>query len=278
VIPLLILFGAGQMGSALLKGWIKKKILSPENLIVIEPEEKKHLLIENLGGGKIKVFSHLKEIPPPPKNPWIVWAIKPQTLREFLPKVSYNLKEISPSPETVEISIAAGVTFQELKKLRPESRIVRAMPNQLLLVNEGVTALYTEDTFSTEEKEDLEKLFASCGEIFWVEKEEEIHAFTSLSGSGPAFVAHLLEGTIEAGIAMGLSYEKAKRIACKLFSGTARLLEKENLTCEELQRRVTSPGGTTISGLLYLKKEGVSGKWAKAFFYAWERAKELSKG
>ncbi len=151
------------------------------------------------------------------------------------------------------------------------------MPNTPFLVGYGVSGIYFDGNFKEEEKEDVIMIFKSGGYVEVCDKEKELDIVTGLSGSGPAFVFSFINSLADGAVFAGMSRDKARRLAIKTVLGASILLEKENLHPEELKDRVTSPAGTTASGLLALEEGAFRGIVMKAVIKATEKAKEIGE-
>lgn len=193
-------------------------------------------------------------------------AVKPQAMGDVLP----GLAEV----DGLVVSIAAGVTIAALETAMPRARVVRVMPNTPALVGE-MAAGYAGGTRAT--KDDLAlvgRLLGSAGVALELD-EELIDAVTGVSGSGPAFVARLIQAFTEAAVAEGLPDDVAYRLVLATFSGTARLLAERGLTPDELVRMVSSPGGTTIAGRRVLESSGYRDIIRRTVATAVARSREL---
>jgi pyrroline-5-carboxylate reductase len=166
-------------------------------------------------------------------------AIKPQDMGGVLAEIA--------DTERLVISIAAGVPLSRLEQAAPRARVVRVMPNTPCLVGAMAAGFASGRSVSAEDRHTVEELLGAAG--YAVELEEQLlDAVTGLSGSGPAFVARLIEAFVEAGVQEGIAPEVARKLALQTFEGTARLLAETGMEPEELVRMVSSPKGTTEAG------------------------------
>lgn len=180
----------------------------------------------------------------------IVLAVKPQHISEILGAVTGR---------KLIISIAAGVPLQYLEKKLPGAPVIRAMPNNPCLVGAGITALAKGKKVSRKQYAAARKIFNAVGEVIDV-PEKWMDAITGLSGSGPAFVYLAIEALTEGGVAEGLPFPVAEKLARQTVFGAAETAKKTVHSLRELRARVTSPGGTTVEGLAVLERY----QWAKA--------------
>jgi len=166
-------------------------------------------------------------------------AVKPQDMAGVLAEMG--------DTERLLISIAAGVPLSRLEQAAPKARVVRVMPNTPCLVGAMAAGFACGGKVTSRDRRTVEELLNAAG--YAVELEEGLlDAVTGLSGSGPAFVARLIEAFVEGGVREGIAPEVARRLALQTFEGTARLLAETGMEPEELVRMVSSPKGTTEAG------------------------------
>lgn len=195
-------------------------------------------------------------------------AVKPQGMETVLAELA--------EAETLVVSIAAGVRLARLEAAMPRARVVRVMPNTPALVGE-MAAGYSAGARALPADLDLvESLLLSAGVAYPV-PEELLDTVTGLSGSGPAFVARIMEAFTDAAIAEGLPAEIATGLVLATFSGTARLLRQKGLTPDELVRMVSSKGGTTVAGRRVLETSGLRGIIRQTVATAVARSRELGQ-
>lgn len=171
-------------------------------------------------------------------------AVKPQAMEAVLPE----LGEVA----SLVVSIAAGVRIATLEEALPAARVVRVMPNTPGLVGEMAAGYARGSRASADDLALVGRLLSSAGVAIEVE-EELLDAVTGVSGSGPAFVARLIEAFVDAGVSNGLDRGTAYRLVLATFSGTARLLAGKDLSPQELVDMVSSKGGTTVAGRAVLE-------------------------
>lgn len=148
------------------------------------------------------------------------------------------------------ISVAAGITTQKLSAFTaPDCQIIRAMPNTPALIGKGMTGLFTTHKTNDTFFQFTEAMFSSVGKIIWIDEEDRMDIVTALSGSGPAYLFHLAEALIEAGVSLGLNEHQSHALVLQTIEGAASLLQNEKRTPTELKNAVTSKGGTTEAAL-----------------------------
>lgn len=266
----LVLVGAGKMGGALLSGWLAKG-LSPQLVEVRDPAPSAE--IAEFAARGISFNASVQEIAG--KRPALVLlAVKPQSMGDVLPELAPLV-----SPETVFLSIAAGIGLHRLEDLLgAEVHAIRAMPNTPAAIGRGITVACANARVTAEQKELADRLLAAVGEVGWVESEGLIDAVTAVSGSGPAYVFYMVECLAAAGEALGLDAALAMKLARATVSGSGEMLHRMNEPASELRANVTSPGGTTAAALDVLMGEGgLSPLMRRAALAARDRARALGK-
>ncbi|WP_373235963.1 pyrroline-5-carboxylate reductase [Cohaesibacter celericrescens] len=266
----LVLVGAGKMGGAMLSGWLDMG-LNPANVTVIDPglPQEMNQLAEQKG---FRFIATPYGIVCPDV---VVVAVKPQVMDKVLP----TLKSLV-GASTVVISVAAGTPVSAFKAhLGEEALVVRAMPNTPAQVGRGMTAAFASHGVTASMRTLTAALLSSMGMFVWVESEGQIDAVTAISGSGPAYVFHMVEAMASAGEALGLDAETAGILARQTIVGAGELLHQSALPAATLRKNVTSPGGTTAAALNVLMAEqgGLGALMEKATTAARDRSIELSK-
>lgn len=197
-------------------------------------------------------------------------AIKPQSFREAVADCADKV-----TAKHILVSIMAGVTSDTIKSFL-NAPVIRVMPNIPCQVGQ-MAAGYAVCDDVPGIYELFVKQLLNCAGLAIKVRESELDAVTGLSGSGPAFVAYLVKGFIDAGVSLGLDTENAKALALQTFIGTAKLLREKTITPEELITMVSSPNGTTVAGREVLESSDVIQILEKTIIRATERSKELSK-
>jgi pyrroline-5-carboxylate reductase len=200
----------------------------------------------------------------------VILAVKPQNIEDAADLIKKGLIK-----DQILVSILTGISISTLREYFSNKRIVRMMPNLPVIYGEGVIGLTAEEAMKNQIGDELSKLFEVLGKVYWL-PEEKIDGLTALTGSGPAFFFAMIEGMIEAGIAMGFSAKDAKNLVHQMLQGSLSLLDKTAKHPSELKWQITSPGGTTIAGLKVLEEKAIKGGIMNTFLAAYERSKELS--
>ncbi|MGI1663004.1 pyrroline-5-carboxylate reductase [Palleronia sp. KMU-117] len=261
----LVLLGCGKMGSAMLRGWLDRG-LDPARVWVIEPAPSDWLR----GMGGIHLNDDVPEAPAV-----LVVAVKPQMMGAALPGAARL-----GGGRTVVISIAAGTRIARFEEVMgADTPVVRAMPNTPAAIGRGITALVGNARVTDAQMAMAEALLAAIGQTVRLDDEGQMDAVTAVSGSGPAYVFHLIETLAAAGVAEGLPPEMAMRLAKATVAGAGALAEAAAETPAQLRVNVTSPNGTTQAALEVLMDEevGFPALLRRAVKAAADRSRELAQ-
>jgi len=260
------IIGGGVMGEALLSRLIAQKTYAPESIRVGEPTAQRCAVLRQTYG--VEAIADNQAVLD--ASDVVLLAVKPQ----IFPAVAITL---SPNkPEQLVVSIMAGVPLQTLESSFGGQPVIRAMPNTPATVGAGMTAIAPGTHATAAHLELAHQLFSAVGEVVQV-PESLMDAVTGLSGSGPAFVALVVEALADGGVAAGLPRAIAQRLALQTVRGTAELMQTADLHPAVLKDRVTSPGGTTIAGVAALEKAGLRNALIEAVQAAYRRSQELGK-
>ena len=259
--------GGGVMGEALLSRLLVQKIYTPEEVVVGELNpERRNFLTAQYG---INATADNREAIT--ADEVVLLAIKPQIFDRVAPELAaMSLPGLPP----LLVSILAGVTLATLESSVPGWPVIRAMPNTPATVGAGMTAIAGGAQTQAEHLEKARLIFQSVGDVVEI-PEHLMDAVTGLSGSGPGYVAILIEALSDGGVAAGLPRAVATQLALQTVWGTAQLLHETGLHPAVLKDRVTSPGGTTIAGIAHLEQSGFRSALIEAVRTACKRSKEL---
>ena len=260
----LVLLGCGKMGSALLQGWLSRG-LAPSNVWVVDPHPS-----DWLKGQGVHVNTTLPDTPDV-----VLVAVKPQMITETVPDLGKFGRG-----KTLFVSIAAGTTLATFANLLgADVAVVRTMPNTPAAIGRGITALVGNGNVDAPKLALAEALLSVVGQTVTLQDEAQIDAVTGVSGSGPAYVFHLIDTLAAGGVAQGLSPELAMTLAKATVAGAGALAEASGDSPEQLRINVTSPGGTTAAALQVLMDEdtGFPALLPRAVKAATDRSKELGK-
>lgn len=256
----IVILGGGNMGGAMAQSWQQAGGL---RLHVVEMDAARREALTKLG---IACVASLAEAP---KADAYLLAIKPQHYAETRPSIAAHCGHDAP----LILSIMAGIGCDQLAPLSPH--VVRVMPNLPALIGESMSVLYT-PALDTATRATLTRWFEIIGRTAWVEQEDDLHAVTAISGSGPAYLFALMEALTEAAIAQGLSPALADTLVRQTIKGAALLAAASPLPAGTLRAQVTSKGGTTEAALASFAAGGLSGLVADAVTAAAHRSRVLA--
>ena len=259
--------GVGNMGYPLLKSAIST-FGKEEVIFTSATKEHKEAVGKELG---IPYSADNKTVAGNCK--YLVLAVKPQTY----PLVLDEIKDIVTN-EQIVISLAAGVTIAAMKEyFTKEVRVVRAMPNTPALVLQGMTGIsFSQDSFSSEEREIIDQFFSSFGK-YEVFEENLMNAVAAASGSSPAYVYMFIEALADSVVSYGIPRKKAYTLAAQTLLGAAAMVLQTGEHPGILKDNVCSPGGTTIAAVKALEENGFRNAIMKATDACIKRAEEMSK-
>lgn len=261
----LVLLGCGKMGSAMLAGWLDRG-LPPASVSVLDPNP-----TDWLRGTGVHINADVPDTPAV-----VLVAVKPQMMADALPRL-----QAMGGGDTVFVSVAAGTTIAHFENvLGVSTPIVRAMPNTPAAVGKGITAIVANAHVPVAGLDEAEALLQAVGQVVRLETEAQIDAVTGVSGSGPAYVFHMIECLAAAGEAQGLPADMAMQLAKATVAGAGALAEAAEETPAQLRVNVTSPNGTTQAGLEVLMDEakGLPPLIKKTVAAAADRSRELARG
>ena len=204
----------------------------------------------------------------------LLFAVKPQILRAVCEHVAVEVQQSRP----LIMSIAAGPRIDDIDAwLGGGLSVVRVMPNQPALIDQGVSALYANERTSDERRKLAEKIMTAVGHSVWLDSESKMDAVTAVSGTGPAYFYLLIDIMIESAKKYGIDEVTARTLAVETARGATALAAAETESMALLIDRVRSPGGTTTAAFEYLDHKDARGIFATAIDAAEKRAAELAR-
>jgi len=233
----LVMLGCGRMGGAMLSGWLSAG-MRPAAVTVLDPDPSDWLRARG-----VRLNAAL------PADPAVALvAVKPQRMATALPRLSPLA-----GGRTLFVSVAAGTPLSAFEAaFGAATRIVRAMPNTPAAIGKGISAIVGNAAATPADLDMADGLLSSVGRVVRLENEDQIDAVTGVSGSGPAYVFHMIEAMAAAGRAQGLPDAMAMALAKAVVAGAGAMADAAEDTPEQLRNDVTSPNGTTQAGLAIL--------------------------
>jgi pyrroline-5-carboxylate reductase len=262
----LAVLGAGKMGGILIEAFVKRGLVSPQNIFATV----QHVGAVRKNGTKLPVALTSDNRAAVKKADVVLLCVKPQTVGKVVDEIRPVL-----NAKKLLISVAASVPTAYIeRRLRGKVPVIRSMPNTPSMVGEGITALSPGKFASPKDIETAQSLFGAVGRTVVVD-EKNMDAVTGLSASGPAFIYIILESLAEGGVKAGLSRELATMLAAQTALGAAKVALETGHHPALLKDTVTTPAGCTIDGILELEEGGLRVTLIKAVVKAAQRAKEL---
>jgi pyrroline-5-carboxylate reductase len=261
--------GGGNMGEALIRGLLGTNLVPADLLFATDVRVERTAQLARQFG----ITAHGDNVRLVREADVVILAVKPQIMAAVL-------AEIAPAVTSrhLLISIAAGVATATIRAgLGKDARIIRVMPNTPALVLQGAAAVAKSQGLQPDDLATAEEIFGAVGRVVVLE-EELMDAVTGLSGSGPAYVAIVVEALADGGVKMGLDRATAMTLATQTVLGAAHLLAATGMHPGALKDMVSSPGGTTIAGIAALEEGGIRTTFIRAVERATQRSRELGRG
>jgi len=266
-----VLVGCGNMGYAMLSGWLKAGRLAKEDALVVEPNADLRNRASALG---VTALANASDLPGDLAPRLVVIAVKPQMIRDVVP--AYRRFA---GGATTFVSVAAGTRialFEEL--LGSKAAIMRCMPNTPAAIGKGMMVVVSNRHVTSEAEAFVETLLETSGRVARIADEDGMDAVTAVSGSGPAYVFHFIECLAAAAVKAGLPADTAGFLAMQTVYGAACLAAESGEAPGKLREQVTSPNGTTAAALAVLMGENRLGDLvAEAVEAARKRSVELGR-
>lgn len=265
-----ILVGCGNMGFAMLKGWLDSGILKAKDVYVVEPTE---ALRDRAAGAGVHAFADADALPGDLKPRMVLVAVKPQVMAKVLPAYKRF------ASAATFVSVAAGIPVALFEsELGQDAAVLRCMPNTPAAIGKGMLVTYKNANVGDEDEAFIARLLETSGKVARVDEEALMDAVTAVSGSGPAYVFHFIEALTDAGVTAGLPRETAALLAMQTVMGAGALADASTDTPSKLREQVTSPNGTTAAALeVLMGGERLKTLVAEAVEAARKRSVELGK-
>ena len=236
------LIGCGRMGGAMLQGWLASDIDATYN--VVEPFGQPEFTKGNSRVAYGETTDAIKE--QVAASDVCILAVKPQMMKDVCEALNGTINN-----DCLILSVAAGQTIANFEAyFGNEQPIVRVMPNTPAAIGKGMSVACANQNANADQKDIVTTLLNCSGKTEWIEDESLMNAVTAVSGSGPAYIFHLIEALAKAGEHVGLDSDKAMALARQTVIGSAALAESEaDTAASTLRENVTSPNGTTAAAL-----------------------------
>lgn len=276
----LVFLGAGQMAEAIVRGVLDAGLVTPDRVTMTDVRPERLVQLAALG-----IHGERDNRDAVGEGGAIILAVKPQDVAVVLADIGPHV-----GAEHLLLSIAAGVPISTLESglatgfrnqqaaseitSPPLVPVIRVMPNTPALVRAGMAAIARGTHATPEHEATALRIFGAIGKAVAL-PEKLLDAVTALSGSGPGYIALVIEALIDGGVRVGLPRDIATTLAVQTTLGTAQMLSQTGEHPARLKDMVTSPGGTTIAGIHALERAGVRAALIDAVVEATERSRQL---
>jgi len=262
----LAFIGGGNMGGAIIKAIIDKKVALADDIVVSDVDASKMKSIAK----ELKVKTTSNNVEAICEAEAIVLAIKPQILSNVLEELKGQI-----ASNQLVISIIAGATIKTISKGLKHESVIRVMPNTPAQIGQGMSVWTATDKVTAEQNKMAEAILHALGKQIYFDDEKYIDMATAVSGSGPAYIYLIIEALTDAAVHIGLPRQQSEELVLQTILGSALFLEQSDKHPAELRNMVTSPGGTTAEGLLKLEKGKLRATISKAVIASYKKAKKL---
>jgi len=259
--------GFGNIAKAIITPLFDKKLLNPKDVYCLVNTKKSLENIRKNYKYDINIFQANS------KGSEIIWDCKVKLL-SVKPQQLKNIIELEKNKNNLLVSILAGVSLEKLIKKFPNHKCVRVVTNIPITIGKGLTGISWGDEITEDQKQFIKRLFENSSKIYEF-PEDLLDIFLSVTSSGPAIIALIIEALSDGGLSGGLQKKLSEELVTEMILGTVSLIKETNLTTAELKNMVTSPGGTTISALRVLENRSLRSALIEAVVSASNRSKEF---
>jgi len=259
--------GFGNIAKAIITPLFDKKLLNPKDVYCLVNTKKSLENIRKNYKYDINIFQANS------KGSEIIWDCKVKLL-SVKPQQLKNIIELEKNKNNLLVSILAGVSLEKLIKKFPNHKCVRVVTNIPITIGKGLTGISWGDEITEDQKQFIKRLFENSSKIYEF-PEDLLDIFLSVTSSGPAIIALIIEALSDGGLSGGLQKKLSEELVMEMILGTVSLIKETNLTTAELKNMVTSPGGTTISALRVLENRSLRSALIEAVVSASNRSKEF---
>lgn len=259
--------GGGAIAEALIRGILNAGLVTPSQITVNDISAERLNYLTNT----FQILTTLDSQAIAKQSDILFLTVKPQVIGGVIDIIAPVVAKT-----TVLVSVAAGVTIDTFQNKMPGVPVIRVMPNTPVAVGEGMSAMTLGKYASTAISEPVAEVFASVGKVVTV-NEDAMDAVTGLSGSGPAYAFVLIDALADAGVRVGFPRRTAVLLAAQTLLGAAKMVLETGEHPAKLRDMVTSPAGTSITGIHVLEQNGVRAALIDAVVAATDRSREMGK-
>lgn len=264
----ILFIGAGSMAEAMIHGFTAQKVLIPENIIITNKQNKDRLKTLQTTYGVTPVDDLARAVQ---TADLIVLAMKPKDVATSLVNLASMIGTYTPV-----LSIVAGYSIASIVEMIGDRPIARIMPNTSAQIGMSTTGVAFNPQSDADFKADIHTLLTAIGSVVEVD-EDQLHAVTALSGSGPAYFYYVVEAMKAAGITYGLSDAIVEKLVVETMAGASEMLKRAGEPPEVLRKKITSPGGTTAAGIAALEQFDVKQAFTSCIAQAETKSRELAQ-
>ena len=259
------IIGAGKMGEAIITGLLKSQIYRPRDIQIVEVlTDRREYITQTYDVAAAPTFNDAVQF-----GDLIILAVKPNVVGEVTAQLSHAI-----TPEKIVISIAAGVTINQISTHLPNNTVIRVMPNLACSVNEAMIAACPSVNTPVDAMHTATEVLELLGKVVQLE-EQYLNLATGLVGSGPAYLFLIIDALADAGVRLGLPKDVSLILAAQTTLGAAKIVIETGEHPAKLKDMVATPGGTTVEGLLALEQGKLRATLISAVTEAARRAKGL---
>ena len=260
--------GGGVMAEAVIQGLMSKKLVSPREITVAEPRQKRREELRQKHGvnvtGKNREAAQSCRI--------IVLSVKPQDVGSVLAELKGLLRS-----EQMVMSIVAGARVRTISEGLGHNAIVRVMPNAPAQIGEGISVWSATPNVNQDQLSQARTILQALGKEIYMDDERFLDMATAVSGTGPTYVFLVTEAMIDAAVHLGFPRHIAYELVTETVRGSILFAINSGKHPAELRNMVTSPGGTSAAALYELEKGSLRTVLSKAIWAAYERSKSLGE-
>lgn len=261
--------GPGQMAEAMIAGLLRNRLLAPERILASGPLADHNALLQKNYGITVMWDNAAAAA----RADVVILSVKPQHADAALAQLHGRLR-----PDTLVLSIVAGLSLARIAAALDHPLVVRAMPNTPARIGQGITVFTAAPAVDPRHREWSQEILGALGQVLAVDEEEMLDMATALSGTGPAYVFLFMEAMVDAGVHLGFPRHMAEHLVSQTVLGSAQFFQKSPDThLAHLRNSVTSPAGTTAAALFELEKAGFRTAISNAVWAAYERSVELGR-
>ena len=241
--------GAGNMARAMISGLLAKKAVAPTDIVLhggqplhYEPYAAK---ICSKALASNQAVAETADI--------VFLAVSPKLGEPILQAIGSTLKK----RHVPVVSMLTGVSVATLEEAlgSHDQPVLRIMPNVNVAINAGMIAYAANDAVAGQ-LDGLLDLLNVLGKTMSL-PEEQFSTFVALAGSSPAFIYLFIDSLARAGVKYGLEKDQATAIVAQAVMGSAKNVLASDQSPFDLIDQVSSPGGTTVAGLLAMEEAGL---------------------